>query len=132
MDDRHQVMAMAPMEIQSRESWELYINIIILKCDIKIHLKPMTNPFTMALHWTDHIMYNNDKKNKSRYFTKNKVFQQLAAGRWFSMGTLFSSTNKTDSLDITEILLKVVLNTITITHKHVLYKGVYVRLNKIT
>jgi hypothetical protein len=33
MDDRHQVMAMALMEIQSRESWELYINIIILKCD---------------------------------------------------------------------------------------------------
>jgi hypothetical protein len=38
---------------------------------------------------------------------------QLATGRWFSPGTLVSSTNKTDSHDITEILLKVALNTIT-------------------
>ena len=34
--------------------------------------------------------------------------------RWFSPGTLVSSTNKTDHHDITEILLKVALNTITI------------------
>jgi hypothetical protein len=33
-------------------------------------------------------------------------------GRWISPGTPVSSTNKTDSHDITEILLKVVLNTI--------------------
>jgi hypothetical protein len=32
--------------------------------------------------------------------------------RWFSPGTLVSSTNKTDRHDITEILLKVALNTI--------------------
>ena len=42
----------------------------------------------------------------------DKVCQWLAAGRWFSLGTLVSSTNKTDCHDITEILLKVVLNTI--------------------
>jgi hypothetical protein len=35
----------------------------------------------------------------------------LAAGRWFSPGTPVSSTNKTDIYDITEILLKVALNT---------------------
>jgi len=35
------------------------------------------------------------------------------AGLWFSPGTPVSSTNKTDRHDITEILLKVVLNTIT-------------------
>jgi hypothetical protein len=34
------------------------------------------------------------------------------AGQWFSSGTPFSSINKTDSHDITEILLKVALNTI--------------------
>jgi len=34
------------------------------------------------------------------------------AGWWFSPGTLVSSINKTDRHDITEILLKVVLNTI--------------------
>ena len=36
-------------------------------------------------------------------------------GLWFAPGTPISSTNKADSHDITEILLKVVLNTITIT-----------------
>ena len=41
-----------------------------------------------------------------------KVFQWLVAGRWFSP---VSSTNKTDIHDITEILLKVALNTIAIT-----------------
>ena len=40
------------------------------------------------------------------------VFQWLAPGRWFS---LVSSTNKTDHYDITKILLKVALNTITLT-----------------
>ena len=35
------------------------------------------------------------------------------AGLWFYSGTSVSSTNKIDRIDITEILLKVVLNTIT-------------------
>jgi hypothetical protein len=39
----------------------------------------------------------------------------LQEGRWFSLGTPVSSTNKTDCHDITEILLKVALNTITLT-----------------
>jgi len=46
----------------------------------------------------------------------DKVSQWLVAGRWFSSGTPVSSTNKTDRHDIAEILLKVVLNTITLTH----------------
>jgi hypothetical protein len=41
-----------------------------------------------------------------------KVCQWLAAGRWFPPGPLVSSTNKTDYHDITEILLKMALNTI--------------------
>ena len=41
-----------------------------------------------------------------------KVCQWLTTGRWFSPGTLISSTNKTERNDITEILLKVALNTI--------------------
>ena len=44
----------------------------------------------------------------------DKACQWLATGRWFSPGTQVSSTNKTDCHDITEILLKVVLNTITL------------------
>jgi hypothetical protein len=38
--------------------------------------------------------------------------QSVATGQWFSPGTPVSSTNKTDCHDITEILLKVALNTI--------------------
>jgi hypothetical protein len=45
----------------------------------------------------------------------DKDCQQLVAGQWFSPGTPFSSTNNTDRHDITEILLKVALNTITLT-----------------
>jgi hypothetical protein len=41
-----------------------------------------------------------------------KVYQLLAHGRWFSQGTLASSTTKTGRHDIAEILLKVALNTI--------------------
>ena len=42
----------------------------------------------------------------------DKGCQWLLASRWFSPGTPVSSTNKTDRHDITEILLKVTLNTI--------------------
>ena len=43
----------------------------------------------------------------------DKICQVLATGQWFSPGTPVSSTNKTDCHYITEILLKVALNTIT-------------------
>jgi hypothetical protein len=47
----------------------------------------------------------------------DKVCQWLAAGWWFSPSTPpVSFTNKTGRHDITEILLKVALNTITLTH----------------
>ena len=42
----------------------------------------------------------------------DKVCQWLATCRWFSVGTPVIHTNKTDRHDITEILLKVALNTI--------------------
>ena len=47
----------------------------------------------------------------------DKVRQLHAAGRWFSLATSVSSTNKTDHHDITEILLKVALNTINLNIK---------------
>ena len=47
----------------------------------------------------------------------DKVCQWVATGRWFSPGSPVSSTNKTDRHDITEILLKVALNTIKQTNK---------------
>jgi hypothetical protein len=47
----------------------------------------------------------------------DKVCQWLATGRWFSPGHPVSSNNKTHRHDITEILLKVALNTIKQTNK---------------
>ena len=46
----------------------------------------------------------------------DQVSQWLATDRWFSSGPPVSSTNKTDRHDITEILLKVALNTFKQTH----------------
>jgi len=46
----------------------------------------------------------------------DKVCQRLATGQWFSPGTPFSPTNKTDHHDITEIFLKVTLSTIQGSH----------------
>ena len=51
-------------------------------------------------------LYVEEKKLK---LYKN-IGQWLTTGQWFSRGTLVSSTNKTDCHNITEILLKVVLN----------------------
>jgi hypothetical protein len=54
-------------------------------------------------------------------------------GRWFSPGTPVSSTNKTDCHDITEKLLKVELNTITLIKQ---YRGKFLqpeqRVNTLT
>jgi hypothetical protein len=57
------------------------------------------------------------------YLKIGKVCQSLAADRWLSPGTPVSSTNKTDRHDITEILLKVALNTTTLCPTTVLLFG---------
>ena len=46
----------------------------------------------------------------------DKVCQWPMTGQWFTPGTPVSSTNKTDCHDITEILLTVALNIITLNH----------------
>jgi hypothetical protein len=52
---------------------------------------------------------------------RDKVYQLLAHGRWFSPGTPASSTTKTGRHDIAEILLKVVLSKINqIIYIHIL------------
>jgi hypothetical protein len=38
----------------------------------------------------------------------------LVTGQWFSSGTPISSNNKTDRNDITEILMKMALNTLSL------------------
>ena len=49
---------------------------------------------------------------KSIQLYLKKKCQWLATGLWFSPGTLFPPTSKTDRHDITDILLKVALNII--------------------
>jgi len=54
----------------------------------------------------------NYKKGCTRLATaSDKVYQLLAHGQWFSLGTPASSTTKTGRHDIAELLLKVALNT---------------------
>ena len=55
----------------------------------------------------------------------DKVCQWPATGWWFSPGTPTSSTNKTDPHDITEILLKVALSTITPGNENLAYYCIF-------
>jgi len=57
-----------------------------------------------------------------QHFVIKFVSHLRQAGWCFSLGTMVSSTNKTEHHDITEILLKVASNTITLTPK-ILYKS---------
>jgi hypothetical protein len=58
----------------------------------------------------------------------DKVCQWLATVLWFSAGPPVSSTNKSDRRDITEILLKVALNTIKQTYvSSNIYRRMYVK-----
>ena len=64
-----------------------------------------------------HKLLRRDQKSDEVYSIQYyviKFLRDLATGRWFSPGTHVSSTDKTDLHDITKILLKGVLNTITL------------------
>ena len=62
-----------------------------------------------------------DKKGYTRLeAASDKVYQLLAHGRWFSLGTPASSTTKTGRHDIAEILLKVALK-----HKKSINQSMY-------
>jgi hypothetical protein len=63
-----------------------------------------------------HITTNVVSSNPAHVLDTTLCDKKFAAGRWFSPGIPVSSTNKTDRLDITEILFKVALNTITPNH----------------
>jgi hypothetical protein len=53
------------------------------------------------------------KSRQGKMYLIQHYVIKFVAGRWFSP---ISSTNKTDRREITEILFKVALNTITLTH----------------
>jgi hypothetical protein len=68
--------------------------------------KPITNTT-----WVRAWLCNLQKRCTRLAAASDKVYQLLAQGRWFSPGTLASSTTKTGFLDIAEILPNVALNT---------------------
>ena len=66
----------------------------------------------------------NYKKVCTRLAAAIDIVGQLRAhGRWFSSGTVASSTTKTGHHDIAEILLKVELNTTNLSNLEYIYKG---------
>jgi hypothetical protein len=76
----------------------------------------MRNFFSYIMASTSSIQWDDDDGDV--HFVLNqyaKLHFYSTSSQWFSPGTLFSSTNKTDCRNIAEILLKVVLNTITLT-----------------
>ena len=87
--------------ILQRESQFLHVfselDVVVIVC----------SPFLSALKLWVRIMLRQGVLNTTLC---DKVCQWLVASSWFSMGTLVSSTNKTDRHDIAEILLKVALS----------------------
>jgi hypothetical protein len=78
--------------------------------------KPITNTA-----WVRTRLYELQKGCIRLATASDKVYQLLSHGRWFSPGSPASSTTKTGSHDIAEILLKVALNTINQINKSAYY-----------
>jgi hypothetical protein len=79
---------------------------IIIKCTVlEQHMSISLCRKTIA-NWRPHLWYFDTT-------LCDKVCQWLATGQWFFSGYFGFSTIKIDHHDITEILLKVALNTIT-------------------
>jgi hypothetical protein len=79
-------------------------------------LMPFSLPMQSVPITTSILSSNPAQTRCTRYKLCDKICQRLAASQWFSRSTPVSSTNNTDRHDITEILLKVVLNTINLTY----------------
>ena len=77
-------------------------------------LKPLDNK--RFIHFITHLHVPVHGEVYSIHNYVIKFVKRLVTGRWFSPGTAFSSTNKTDSYDITEILLKVSSNIINLNY----------------
>jgi hypothetical protein len=63
------------------------------------------------------------KVYSTQHYVKQLICQWLVIDRLFSSGTLVASNNYTDRHFITEILLKVALNTIILKNNHIFYRS---------
>jgi hypothetical protein len=82
----------------------------------RLHLITITNsyyPISESMLITTDIVSSNPTHGDVYSLQQYVIRQWLAVGSCFSMGTPVSSTNKTDCHNVTEILLKVALNTLT-------------------
>ena len=67
-----------------------------------------------SLHITTKVVSSNPTHGMVKGVLDTTLCDKVC--QWFYLSTSLSSTNKTDRKDVTEILLKVALNTITQTH----------------
>jgi hypothetical protein len=77
-----------------------------------LHFCSGLNPVHGEVYWIQHYVIK---------------FVNGQTGQWFSLATPVSSTNKTDRHNITKILLKVALNTITLTQ--ILFIETYLQIH---
>jgi hypothetical protein len=102
----------------------IYISSVYINMDVsKFDSNPLRNRrgrdrmvigFTTMQSVPITIIVVSSNRTQNRCTRYNIMWYSLSAGRWFSPG-IPVSTNKTDRHDITDILLKVALNPITIT-----------------
>ena len=84
---------------------------------------------SINIHFMNVCVQHNSTKGYTRLaVASDKVYQLLANGRWFSPGTLASSTTYAGRHDIAEILLKVALNTKNQSINIIQWKGRYLSI----
>jgi len=96
-----------------------FVHLLLTTCDVIYYIYLcVVNIFDLYQHMHT-LFYLNQKciftVENNNTNTDRLMLPLLERGRWFSSGIPVSSTNKTDRHDITEILLKVGSNTLTLT-----------------
>ena len=77
--------------------------------------KACTCPFNVYIFPTKQTKVVSSNADHGEVYSIQLYVIKFATGLWFSLGTRISSINKTDRHNIAEILLKVALNTISLT-----------------
>jgi hypothetical protein len=102
------VMVFSATFIHNQEWWSVVVVITFVYMVVGF-----TITYVQSVPITTNVVSSNSSHGNT--IVCDKFWHWLATGQWFSLGTPVSSTNKTDCHDIAEILLKVALNTITVT-----------------